>query len=538
MMKKTLLLGVFFATLAAPVFAQQNLILIIADDMGTDYCGFYGDGLDTAKMPNIRSLLSRGVRFNTAWSLPICSPARAAMLTGRYPFRTGVGTVITGAANGQLDTAEISIGKLLKHAAPVEYATANIGKWHLHTSTAANRNNPSVLGYDHYSGNFIGQVNDYYNWTKIVDGAAPVTVTNYATTEQVNDAIDWLGSLDGTKPFFLWQAFNAPHFPFHLPPDSLHTVPGLTGTAQDIMNKRPEYYKAMIEAMDTEIGRLFQWLDAHNLLDSTNIIFIGDNGDDSRITQFPNTVRTKSTVYENGVHVPMIIAGPAVVSPNRESDALVSTPDLFATILELAGFGDWAAQIPAAKPVDAVSLLPILKNNSTAVRDWIFTEIFDPTPTPDDGKAIRDLEYKLLRFDDGHEEFYKIAADPEELNNLLLQLPLSNEAQNHYNFLCNALSNLVGTSACLPSVGTVSKPDANAGILISPNPASDVLNIVSGENIHLVSAEIFDVAGRRMGSIITIKNGKVDISALPAGSFLLKMADENGQVFSVRFVKG
>jgi len=534
-MKKVVFAVVLFLSVQF-LFAQQNVILIIADDMGTDYCGFYDDGLDTAKMPNLRALLARGVRFKTAWSLPVCSPTRAAILTGRYPFRTGVGTVITGPNNGQLDTSELSIGKLLKYAAPVKYATANIGKWHLHTSTAANRNHPSVMGYDHYSGNFIGQVNDYFNWTKIVDGAAPVTVTNYATTEQVNDAIEWLESLDGTKPFFLWQAFNAPHFPFHLPPDSLHTVPGLTGTAQDIMAKRPEYYKAMMEAMDTELGRLFQWLEAHGMLDNTNIIFIGDNGDDERITQFPNPSRTKSTIYENGVHVPMIIAGPAVNAPNRVSDAIVSTPDLFATILELAGFSDWETHIPADKPVDAVSLMPILKNEGGAVREWIFTEVFDPVSMPDDGKAIRDLEYKLLRFDDGHQEFYRIATDPEELDNLLLQLLLSTEAQNHYLILCNALSNLIGSAACLPSVG-VSAISEQGEIFLIPNPATGVLSIGFGEGKPIVSGEVFDSGGRSVLRFNQLVHGSLDIFGLHAGSYLLTMQDASGHRFHARFVK-
>jgi len=536
MLKNYVLAFLFFA-LVEPIFAQKNVILLIADDLGTDYLGFYDDGLDTAKMPNIRSLLKNGVRFTKAWSYPVCSEIRAAVLTGRYPFRTGVGTVITSAANGQLDTAEISIGKLLKNAAaPTKYATANVGKWHLHTSMPANRNFPAALGYDHYSGNFIGQVNDYFNWQKIVDGAAPVTVTNYATTEQTDDAIKWLSKLDGSKPFFLWQAFNAPHFPFHLPPAALHSVPNLTGTAADLMAHRPEYFKAMIEAMDTEIGRLFKWLDDHNLRDNTNIIFIGDNGDDSRICQFPNPQRAKGTVYEAGVHVPMIISGPAVASPGRKSDALVSTTDLFATIVEMAGFSAWKNLIPTTKPVDAVSLLPILKNEKTAVRDWVFTEVFDPAGTPDDGKAIRDLDFKLFRFDDGHEEFYKIATDPNEATNLLLQLPLDANARAHYIFLCSALTGLVGTAACLPSVGTENLGE-NTGFSISPNPVSDFLDVHFSENARPASGEILDAAGQRVLLFTDVKKEKLDVSSLPAGVFFVKILDENGRVFSVRFAK-
>ncbi len=471
MIRKVLLLAVFLASVAR-VFAQQNVILLIADDLGTDYLGFYDDGLDTAKMPHVRSLLSRGVRFNKAWSFPYCSEIRSAALTGRFPFRTGVGTVIASPSDAQLDTAEVSIGKMLKHSsAPTNYATANIGKWHLHTQSPASRNNPAALGYDHYSGNFSGALQDYFEWQKIVDGAQPVTVTNYATTEQTDDAIAWLSALPSGQPFFLWQAFNAPHAPFHLPPAGLHSVPGLTGTTQHIQQNQPEYFKAMVEAMDSEIGRLLLWLDDHNMLDSTNIIFIGDNGTAPNVTQFPDSERSKGTVYEAGVHVPMLISGPAVVAPGRTSDALVSTADLFASVLELADFPGWKNHIPASKPVDAVSLLPILNNQATSVRDWVFTEVFSTTPMPDDAKAIRDAAFKLIRFDDGHEELYHLSSDPNELTDLLLSLPLDADALAHYIFLCTALSDLVGTPACLPSVDAHNLGD-DYGVSISPNPAT------------------------------------------------------------------
>lgn len=537
-MLKKQLFTILFAAHLAKVFAQQNIVLLIADDLGTDYLGIFEEGLDTARTPNLRSLLADGLRFDQTWSYPYCSQIRAAALTGRFPFRTGVGTVITSAANGQLDTAEISIGKLLHHpAAPIHYATANIGKWHLHTQSPEKRNFPAALGYDHYSGNFSGQIPDYFNWQKIVDGAAPVTVTNYATTEQVDDAIEWLEKLPAGQPFFLWQAFNAPHAPFHKPPDALHSVVGLTGTTQHINQNRPEYFKAMLEAMDTEIGRLLRWLDDKGLRDSTNIIFIGDNGGDSRICQFPAADRAKGTIYENGIHVPMLIAGPAVVAPKRTSAALTSTTDLFATIVELAGFKNWKNHIPAAKPVDAVSLLPILKNEKTAVREWVFTELFDPAGKPDDGKAIADLDYKLLRFDDGHEEFYKTSADRFEQNNLLTALPLAAEALAHYQFLCNELSQLLGSNACTPTVGTKPIFSEKTVILLSPNPAEDFLKIELSENKQPFFGEIFDAAGRRMLNFQILENERLDISALPRGIFLMKILTAEGVVFQSRFVK-
>lgn len=529
-MKTSLLPTLLFLFFASQMIAQQNVLLVIADDIGTDYFGFYEDAKDTANVPHVRSLLNKGVRFTNAWSNPTCSPTRAGLLTGRYAFRTGVGTAISGTASAQLDTSEITIGKLLKSAAaPVNYATANIGKWHLNQQSPQSLNYPNLMGYDHYSGNFLGEIPDYFNWKKVVDGASAVTVTNYATTETVDDAIDWLDGLNGSQPFFLWLAFNAPHTPFHLPPDSLHTVPGLTGTQMHINQNPKKYFRAMTEAMDSELGRLLQWLDQQGQLDSTNIIFIGDNGNPRRVSQIPDTTMGKGTIYEYGVHVPFIIAGPAVASPERVSEALVSTPDLFATILEMAGLDDWSAEIPTDKPVDSRSLLPILKNESQAVRDWNFTEQFSPQSNPDDGKAIRNLAYKLLHFDDGHQEFYHLATDLAEQTDLLLQ-PLDAEAASNYDYLCNELSQLIGTNACDPILLNTKTADHDGSLVLFPNPTNGEfflkMEAVSAQSVEIT---VFDLLGREVAKFYG--NGaavKLDISGLAAGGYFVKIRQGEG----------
>jgi arylsulfatase B len=350
--------------LATAVRAQQNVLLIIADDIGTDYCGFYENHLDTAKMPNVRKLLSRGVRFQNAWSNPLCSPTRAGILTGRYGFRTGVGDV-TGGGFSVLDTAELSIPRVLNHFFPNKIGKANIGKWHIQEPMPISHLLfPNKMGYDFYMGNFSGQLADYYNWNKVVNGAY-VNVTNYATTETTNDAISWVKTQQN-KPFFLWLAYNAPHTPIHLPPLGLHSSTNLSGTAADIAAQPKAYFKATVEALDHEIGRLFDSLAVLNRLDSTDIIFIGDNGDDAVVNQ--NMGSAKGGIRQAGIHVPFLIASPSVVAPGRASGALVNMVDLFATIVELFGCADWKSQIPAAKPVDTHSILPILKNSATDIR--------------------------------------------------------------------------------------------------------------------------------------------------------------------------
>jgi arylsulfatase A-like enzyme len=430
----------FILCFASAIQAQRNVVLIIADDLGTDYLGFYEDHQDTAAMPNIRALLQKGVRFTKAIANPICSPTRAGMLTGRYSFRTGVGTAVGGVSGGpSLNMTEKTLPQLLETFQP-NIAKANIGKWHLHNSQAANLMNPNLLGYDHYSGLFIGALPDYSNWSKITNGVTS-NVTTYATTETTNEAITWTSNQ--TNPFFLWLAYNAPHSPYHLPPAGLHSYTNLSGTTQDIAQNPKPYFKASLEALDHEIGRLFVSLKAQGKYDNTDFIFIGDNGNTQQTAQIANTARAKGTIYEYGVHVPMIISGPSVVNPGRVSNALVHTTDLFSTILDLFGYANWASQIAADKPVDSKSMLPVLKNECEDVRPWVFTEIFKPTTDASDGKAIRSKDFKLLKFDDGHQEFYNLTTDPNELTNLLLGT-LTATQQANFNYLSNELKKLTG----------------------------------------------------------------------------------------------
>lgn len=522
-MKRFLFLALF-GLASFTISAQQNVILIIADDLGKDYCGFYEEAKDTANMPNIRSLLSRGVRFTNAWSNPICSPTRAGMLTGRFAFRTGVGTAISGQEYAQIDTAEKTIPRLIKQFSPINYATANIGKWHLNQQTPTSLLYPNVMGYDWYEGNFLGELTDYNNWKKTRNGQTS-TITNYATTETVDNAISWLQSI-GEKPFFMWLAFNAPHTPFHKPPDALHTVPGLTG-AQMHINQNPKlYFRAMTEAMDTETGRLFNWLKQQDKWDNTTVIFIGDNGNAKRVSQIPDTAQSKGTLYEYGINIPFIISGPTVAAPNRVSTALVNTVDLFATILELTGAEDWPDGIPANKPVDALSLMPILQNQSGSVRNWNFSEHFGPTPAWAEGKTIRDSLYKLIRFDLGGEAMFHLSNDPFEQQQLL-QAPLGTEAQMHYNSLCNQFALLLGGQTCTSGVTGAGEIDVH----LSPNPTSDMV-VITIPNPNRGTWRLFDTGGA------VIQSGSWDGDQFeittgdrPKGIYFVEIRAENGEYY-------
>ncbi len=432
-----------------PPSSTRNVMFIIADDMGTDYLGFYENHQDTVDVPNLRYLVNHGIRFSNATSDPVCSATRATMITGRYGFRTGVGGIVGGiGGSGQLDTTEITIPKLLK-VYNNNIKISLIGKWHLQQPAPINLTAPNRMGFDHFEGLFIGTLTpNYNNWTKITNGVSS-TSTNYATTEQANNMANWLRQ-NSSSPFYACIAFNAPHDPIHLPPAGLHTFTNLSGAPADIAANPKSYYKAMIQSMDHELGRVFDSLRTLNKFDSTDFIFIGDNGSLARVAQITDTSRAKGTVYEYGVHVPLIISGPSVINPGRVSNALVNSADIFATVLELYGYNNWQSQIPNNKSVDSKSLMPIIKNQRDSIRPWAFTEIFKTTTDSSDAKAIKNKNYKLIRFNDGRERFYHLSVDANELNNLLVGSMNLTDSIN-YAYLCNQLTNLVGSGNNCPS---------------------------------------------------------------------------------------
>ena len=518
------------------LFAQRNTVLIIADDVSSDYFGFYEDHVDTVAVPNIRKLLAKGVRFKNLMSNPVCSSTRTTILTGRYSFRTGVGGIVGGSGgSNQIDTAEISIPKLLK-VYNANIAKADIGKWHLkQPAPAYNLMSPQALGYDWFEGPFIGQLPSYTNWTKYTNGAAS-TITTYATTENVNNAVAWVKTVNANKPFFLWLAFNAPHEPLHLPPPGLHTYTSLSGTMANINAQPKEYFKAMIQAMDHEIGRLMDSLQVMNKLDSTDFIFIGDNGNTPRTAQIADTSRAKGTVYQYGVRVPMIIAGPSVVNPNRVSNALVNTTDIFATIVENFGYTNWQTQIPTNKPVDSKSMMPIIHNTSDSIRPWSFCEIFKLTTDSADGKAMRNKDYKLIKFDYGAEEFYNLSTDPLETSNLLSGSMSATDISNYY-YLCNQMTSLVGAgSFCKAGVGVTDTKYVVYSIY--PNPTTGVVyiqdDVKANSSIHICNAD---------GKILISKKAiaasiqTIDVAILPTGVYLLQYTNANNTPIAATFQK-
>lgn len=529
-MQKKLALLLFFSFVISS-YSQRNVVLIIADDLGKDYCDIYSDhGPSVVNLTNVRRLLTRGVVFNNAWSNPLCSPTRAGILTGRYSFRTGIGDVVDG-SNTKLSLTETIIPKMLNLYSPNGISKACIGKWHVTTSAPAGYNYPNTMGYDHYEGNLSGALGQpgqlaigYDNWTKITNGVSS-NCTNYATTENVNNAISYINSQPATKPFYLHLAFNAPHTPYHLPPANLITNTTLSGLQADITANPVPYFQAMVEAMDKEIGRFFDYLISSGKWNTTDIIFIGDNGDDPLVAQ---SSPSKGSLYQAGITVPFIISGPDVVNPNRTSNALVNTADIFATILELFGDTNWRTRIPSTT-VDSKSLMPILLNQATTVRPWEFTEIFKLAPTSGDGKAIRNEDYKLIKYDNGNEKFFNLTNSPLETTNRdLLNGTLTTTQISNYNYLCTEMTTLVGGASFCNALGV---NNVEPQMIVDTNPFHNFIALKSNSGNEYY--ELYSNLGQLIFEGNAIENQ--DFSSLANGIYFLKIIDQS--ISTIKLIK-
>jgi len=239
----------------------DNLLILLLDDVGVDKIAGYGLHDSPARTPHIDALIAGGVAFTNAWAYPICSPTRAALQTGRYASRTGVGAVITPDVDTfQLQDAEVTLPEMLERSAH-GYTSALVGKWHLDAWTSGDpRTHPLEQGFHYHRGSLANldqcyaagcPATTYDQWEKNTDGALGLS-TVYATTDAADEAIALMAEMP--EPWLLLVAFNAPHTPVHAPPEALLAEP-LESTASDLLR-----YEAMIEAADTEIGRLMEAL--------------------------------------------------------------------------------------------------------------------------------------------------------------------------------------------------------------------------------------------------------------------------------------
>ena len=426
------------ALCAAPT---TNVILLIADDLGRDSLGIYNSNAMASipPTPNLNSMAAGGIRFERFYAMPVCSPTRACIMTGRYGFRHGVLEAIAGSST-VLAPNEFTLPEALLASGVVGSRLKQVGKWHLGSGLDV----PNTIGgWPQFSGPITGEITNYFSWPKVVNGVQS-TSTTYATTDNINDAISFIQG-QGADPWFLWVAFNAPHTPYHKPPADLHSYDSLPGTQADINANPRDYYEAMVEALDTEIGRLMGVVD----LSDTTVIFLGDNGTPGGVIQRPFPANhAKGSLYEGGVNTPLIIRGAAVANPGTVNSDVIHCADLYSTILELFGVAP-ASVIPSGFPTDSQSFLPLITGAANGFSRP--ATISETAAGSNPGRCAVEGNYKLISFDAGGEEMYDVSASLRETTNLLAGT-LDADQLNAYNSLRAQLDALVN----LPNIVSVS----------------------------------------------------------------------------------
>ena len=412
-----------------------NILLVLLDDVGVDKVRAYGEHPSPPPTPNLDGLADRGLLFRNAYTSPTCSATRAAVLTGRLGRRTGIGDTVKVGESFELSLQETLIPELLKMA-PDAWSTAAVGKWHLSGfDTPSGVDHPRLQGFDHFSGTLgnitemtheDGQLISYDHWEKTIDGEQAF-VDRYLTTDQIDDALVQVTRLP--EPWFVYLALNAPHSPLHVPPEGLHT-----STADFSLGVKADYYDAMLEAADHELGRLLDGM-SEDLLARTTVIVAGDNGTPDHSVRAPwLSARAKATLYEGGVNIPLLITGPHVEGEGRETQRLVHLVDLFPTVAALAG-------VPLAHPtqeggapltLDGENLLPTLRGREDdAGRDVLYAERFIPNGPPpygvEDARMVRDTTHKLVVDRDGGAQLFRYEEGRPDEGVDLMGAPLTPE---------------------------------------------------------------------------------------------------------------
>lgn len=436
---------VFLAVLplcAAGLSAERpNIVIILADDMGWSDAGCYG--ADLHETPHLDRLAADGVRFTAAYAMPVCSPTRAALMTGRHAARVHMTIWSEGSLRGPTDRlllqgdsqhslphTEKTMAKYFQESG---YLTALVGKWHLGDAD----HYPETHGFDvNIGGTHWGAPQTYwwpyrgtgrfgpeYRYVPHLEFGKPGEYLTDRLTDEALNVIDNAGS----KPFFLYLSHHAPHTPIEAKAEDIRYFetklrPG--------MNHQNAVFAAMLKSFDESVGRVLERLKDRGLDQNTIVVFASDNGgyigtDQKAGQTVPVTNNSplrsgKGSCYEGGIRVPLIIRWPGVTVPNSRCDAPVVLMDLFPTLLGAVGLAPQDDVV-----IDGISLKPLLTDASGALeRKSLFFHYphYYPTTTP--VGAVRSGDWKLLEyFEDNRIELYNLSRDLSESTNLAQSEP-------------------------------------------------------------------------------------------------------------------
>lgn len=421
-MERTLTWVVFAAILAcssAQAAEKPNIVHIVADDLGWKDVGF--NGCTDIKTPNIDALASGGAKFTQFYVQPMCTPTRAALLTGRYPFRYGLQTiVIPTAADYGLDTNEWLLPQCLHEAG---YKTAIIGKWHL--GHADRKYWPRQRGFDYQYGAMIGEL-DYFTHEEhgVLDwfrNNQPVREKGYTTTLIGDDAVNYINAQDGAEPFYLYLTFNAPHTPYQAPQEYVAKYASIADPTR-------RTYAGMVDCLDENVGKVVAALDKKGLRDNTLILFHSDNGGtvDKRFTGQMADVSNinlpcdngpyrggKGSLFEGACRVAACANWPGRIQP-QTVNGVIHAVDIYPTLAALAG-----ASTAKCKPLDGVNVWDTIAEGQASPRSEFIYNV-----EPFRG-SVRQGDWKLIwrTVLPSNVELYNLAADPYEKSNVAAAHP-------------------------------------------------------------------------------------------------------------------
>jgi len=398
---------------------RPNILHIVADDLGWKDVGF--NGATDIKTPNLDKLAAEGAKFTQFYVQPMCTPTRAALMTGRYPFRYGLQTAVIPSVSAYgLDTTEWLLPQALKEAG---YNTAIIGKWHL--GHADKKYWPKQRGFDYQYGAMIGEL-DYFTHEEhgVLDwyrNNKPVREKGYTTQLLGDDAVKYVNAQDPNKPFYLYLTFNAPHTPYQAPKEYINRYSNIADPTRRI-------YAGMVTCLDDEVGRIIAALDKKGLRDNTLILFHSDNGG-TRNAMFAGVMADmskvkipcdngpyrdgKGTLYEGATRVCAFANWPGHIKPATVVE-LIHAVDIYPTFGALAG-----ASTAKCKPLDGVNVWDTIAEGKPSPRHEIVYNV-----EPFRG-AVRQGDWKLvwrtlLPFT---VELFDLAQEPSEKDNLAAQHP-------------------------------------------------------------------------------------------------------------------
>lgn len=421
---------------------RPHIIVMLADDLGWGDVSYHGVG--EIQTPHIDRLAEHGAQLDQFYSQPVCSPTRAALMTGRYPMRYGMqcGVVKPWAVHG-LALQEQTLANGMKAAG---YTTAVVGKWHLghHKPEYLPLQRGFDLQYGHYNGAldyFSHDREGGHDWHR---NDQPVYDEGYATDILGTAAAEIIKAHDPDKPLFLYVPFNAPHTP-------LQATEAHLERNSHIKVKNRRIFAAMVTNMDDAIGEIMAAANKHLPRDNTVIIFFSDNGGIPRLGSNGKLRDGKGTLYEGGVRVPAIMAWDGKIEAGSVVNEPLHAVDLYPTLLGLAG-----SKVKQSLPVDGMNFWPSISEGKTLRREFILHNL-----TPFHG-AIRMGDWKLIH--NGHAganattaadsekwELFDLSTDPFEQNDL------SGKRPKEFNKLKAKLAELAGEAAA-PHIAPTRKP--------------------------------------------------------------------------------